>query len=460
MGIKSFIGNKEFYKNAFVLVIPVFIQQMITNFVSLLDNIMVGQVGTEEMSGVAIGNTLIFVFNLCIFGGISGPGIFSAQFHGQGNHKGVRDCLRYKLILVVCLTVLAELLILFAHTPLINFYLHDTNVDNVAETFSAAKDYLFIMAIGLPPFALSNAYSGTLRETGETALPMRAGVIAVLVNLVFNYLLIFGNFGFPELGVKGAAIATVLSRYIELIIIVVATHSDKIKYQFIEGVYRKFRIPRVLTRDITVKGLPLILNETLWAAGISTLTGCYSLRGLDVVAGFNIAQTITNLFNVGFISFGTVIAIIIGNRLGAGQLDEAKADSKRLIALTVGVATTIGVIAIITSSIFPLLYKTTESVRGIAATIIVITALFSPINSFVHACYFTIRSGGKTYITFLFDSVFEWCICVPVAYLLATFTDINIFGLYFIVQMMVFIKAVIGGILVAKGIWINNLTEN
>lgn len=459
MGIKSFFGTKAFYKYAITLALPVFIQQMITNFVSLLDNIMVGQVGTEEMSGVAIANTLIFVFNLCIFGGVSGPGIFSAQFHGRENHKGVRDCLRYKLILVVSLTVLAELLIFFFHTSLINFYLHDTNSENIAETFNAAKDYLFIMAIGLPPFALCNAYAGTLRETGETALPMKAGVIAVLVNLAFNYLLIFGKFGFPELGVAGAAIATVISRYVEFAIIVIATHSHKLKYRFIEGVYKSLKIPKALFRDITVKGLPLILNETFWAAGISTLTGCYSIRGLDVVAGFNIAQTITNLFNVGFISFGTVIAIMIGNQLGAGKLKEAKADAKRLITLTVGVATLIGSIAIVTSSLFPLLYNTTESVRNIAATIIVITAAFSPVNAFVHACYFTIRSGGKTYITFLFDSVFEWCICVPVAYVLANFTNVHIFILYFIVQTMVFIKAVIGCILVSKGIWINNLTD-
>ena len=459
MGIKSFFGTKAFYKYAISLALPVFIQQMITNFVSLLDNIMVGQVGTEEMSGVAIANTLIFVFNLCIFGGVSGPGIFSAQFHGKENHKGVRDCLRYKLILVVSLTVLAETLIFFFHTPLINFYLHDTNGGNLAETFDAAKEYLFIMALGLPPFALCNAYAGTLRETGETALPMKAGVIAVLVNLLFNYLLIFGKFGFPELGVAGAAIATVISRYVEFIVVLIATHVNSLKYKFIKGVYKSFKIPKELVKNITVKGLPLILNETFWAAGISTLTGCYSMRGLDVVAGFNIAQTITNLFNVGFISFGTVIAIMIGNQLGAGNLKEARADAKRLITLTVGVATTIGLIAIITSKLFPTFYNTTESVRNIAATIIIITAAFSPVNAFVHACYFTIRSGGKTYITFLFDSVFEWIICVPVAFVIASYTDMHIFFLYFIVQMMVFIKAIIGGILVSKGVWVHNLTD-
>jgi Na+-driven multidrug efflux pump len=150
---------------------------------------------------------------------------------------------------------------------------------------------------------------------------------------------------------------------------------------------------------------------------------------------------------------------MIGNQLGAGNLKEARADAKRLITLTVGVATTIGLIAIITSKLFPMLYNTTESVRNIAATIIIITAAFSPVNAFVHACYFTIRSGGKTYITFLFDSVFEWIICVPVAFVIASYTDMHIFFLYFIVQMMVFIKAIIGGILVSKGVWVHNLTD-
>lgn len=459
MGIKNYIGNKEFYKYSLTLAIPVFIQNLITNFVSLLDNIMVGQIGTAEMSGVSIANTLIFVFNLCIFGAVSGPGIFSAQYHGQGNSKGVRNCLRYKIILVLFLSILAVLTCYFLYEPLINMYLHDADTANVELTFNSAKSYIFVMAVGLIPFALTNAYAGTLRETGQTALPMKAGLIAVAVNLALNYVLIFGHFGLPKLGVVGAAIATVVSRFVELFIVVVWTHIHKADNQFVIGLYKSLKIPAKLFKDITVKGLPLMINEALWSAGISTLVSLYSTRGLDVVAGVNISTTITNLFNVGYIAFGTVIAIIIGNLLGAGKLEEARDEAKKLIALTVAIALGMGCLSAAASPFFPLAYNTTDTVRHIATMLIIVSAVIFPINAFAHASYFTIRSGGNTFITFLFDSAFEWGITVPLTYLIATYTDLPILPLYIISQSVVIIKSVIGAILVKKGIWVNNLTK-
>ncbi len=460
MGIRKLIGTKEFYKQALILAIPVFVQNLITNFVSLLDNIMVGQIGTAEMSGVSIANTLIFVFNLCIFGGVSGPGIFSAQFHGNEDHEGVKNCLRYKLYFVIFITFLAILACFFLYEPLINLYLHDSNTENVALTFNSARDYLFVMAFGLVPFAISNAYSGTLRETGQTKVPMRAGIIAVFVNLIFNYFLIFGNFGFPKLGVIGAAVATVLSRYVELLIVVIWTHKNRAENRFVIGLYRSFKIPFSLLKDITVKGLPLMLNESLWSVSVSMLVSLYSTRGLDVVAGLNISTTINNLFNVGFISLGTVIAIIVGNLLGAGKLKEAKEDAGKLIALTVVISTIIGIIAVISAPFFPLIYNTTESVRKVATDVILICAFMSPFHGFVNAAYFTIRSGGKTVITFLLDSAYEWAVTVPLTYILAYFTGIPIVPLYILSQIPLVVKSVVAFILFKKGLWLNNLTEN
>ena len=206
--LSRFIGDRTFYKKVLLIAIPIMIQNGITNFVSLLDNIMIGQIGTEQMSGVAIVNQLIFVYNLCVFGGVSGAGIFTAQFFGQGNYKGVRQTMRFKLYLLTIITALTTIVLMVADDSLINLYLQgEGSRESAFATLKYGKDYLIIMLIGLPAFGLTQTYSSTLRECGQTLLPMKAGIAAVIVNLVLNYILIYGKFGAPVLGVSGAAIA-------------------------------------------------------------------------------------------------------------------------------------------------------------------------------------------------------------------------------------------------------------
>ena len=311
---KKFLGDKAFYKMVLAIAIPIMIQNGITNFVSLLDNIMIGRIGTEQMSGAAIVNQLLFVYNLCLFGGVSGAGIFTAQYAGQKDHEGVRQTFRYKLWLVIALTIITILILMCSGENLIGMYLKGEGSAAALEATSRyGMQYLWIMFIGLPPFMISQAYSSTLRECGETVQPMKAGVTAVLVNLVFNYLLIYGKFGFPELGVQGAAIATVLSRYVEAAIIIIWSHTHTEKMPFAKGLYSTLKVPANLTKKILIKGTPLLLNETLWAAGMAILTQCYSIRGLNVVAAQNIANTINNVFNVVFIALGDSVAIVVAS---------------------------------------------------------------------------------------------------------------------------------------------------
>lgn len=163
--LSKFIGNRDFYRMVLMIAVPIMIQNGITNFVSLLDNIMIGQVGTEQMSGVAIVNQLIFVYNLCIFGGVSGAGIFTAQYFGQGNHEGVRQTMRFKLWMVMIITTLTAALFLCSGTVLISGYLKgDGSAESIAATLMYGKQYLKIMLVGLPAFALVQIYSSTLRE--------------------------------------------------------------------------------------------------------------------------------------------------------------------------------------------------------------------------------------------------------------------------------------------------------
>ena len=216
-----YIGDRKFYRNLFSIAIPIIIQNGITNFVSLLDNIMVGQVGTIPMSGVSIVNGLLFVFNLCIFGASSGAGIFTAQFFGSRDHEGIRYTFRFKILICLLIAALGGLIFTCGDRLLIGLYLTgEGDAAAAAGAMEYGRRYLAIMIWGFLPFAIANAYSSTLREMGETFVPMIAGIAAVFVNLFLNYVLIFGHFGAPEMGVEGAALATVISRFAELAIVV------------------------------------------------------------------------------------------------------------------------------------------------------------------------------------------------------------------------------------------------
>ncbi|GFI22273.1 putative FMN/FAD exporter YeeO [Lachnospiraceae bacterium] len=457
--ISKFIGNKDFYKMVLMIAVPIMIQNGITNFVNLLDNIMIGQVGTEQMSGVAIVNQLIFVYNLCIFGGVSGAGIFTAQYFGQGNHEGVRQTMRFKLWMVTIITVLTVILFLCGGTNLISAYLKgDGSAESITATLFYGKKYLKIMLIGLPAFAMVQIYSSTLRECGQTILPMKAGVAAVVVNLLFNYILIYGKFGAPALGVNGAAIATVLSRYVEMLITVIGVHrKNHSTYSFVISLYSTLKVPKELTLKIMKKGSPLLFNETLWAAGMAMLTQCYSVRGLNVVAGLNVSNTINNVFNIVFIALGDSVAIIVGQLLGAGKMKEARDTDNKLIAFSVMCCTCVALVMFIMAPLFPRLYKINEEAQLLAKYFIIVTAFFMPQNAFLHATYFTLRSGGKTIITFLFDSVFIWCVSVVIAFILSRYTGLPVIVVYAMVQLGDIIKCIIGFILVKKGVWLQNI---
>lgn len=226
---------------------------------------------------------------------------------------------------------------------------------------------------------------------------------------------------------------------------------------FAKGLYGSFVIPKALIGRIVVKGLPLMANEILWAAGMAVLNQCYSLRGLDAIAGLNIASTITNLFNIVFIAMGSAISIMVGQLLGAGRMEEAKDTDAKLIAFSVFSCFGIGAILMLLAPLFPLFYNTTEQVRALATGFIRVGAACMPIYAFMHASYFTLRSGGKTLITFCFDSVFLWVVSTPLAFVLSRYTALPILTLYLCVQLIDLIKCVIGFILVKKGVWLQNI---
>lgn len=441
--------------------VPIMIQNGITNFVSMLDNLMVGRLGTEAMSGVSIVNQFIFIYNLCVFGVLAAAGIFTSQYFGVVDHDNVRYTFRFKVALNLVIGALGVAVFLLFDDALINLFLHGSgDVGNLELTLEYGRQYTAVMTIGLIPYAIAQAYASTVREVGNTVMPMVASLAAVATNFVFNLLLIFGYLGFPALGVVGAAVATVISRFVELAIIVVYTHAKREKYIFIKGAYKSLYIPRRLFRSILVKGIPLMFNEVFWALAVTMRNQCYSTRGLDVVAAQNISATIFNVLSVSYMALGTAISIVIGRLLGAKKFEEAKDTDRKMVAFSVFCGLLMAILLAVAAPLFPKLYNTSDEIRSLAGYMMIVSGLTMPFCAFANSSYFTLRSGGRILITMLLDSFYMWGVVIPISAILAYFTSINIYILFAICQGLEVIKAIFGGFLLKYGSWAHTLVND
>ena len=456
-GWKSLVGDRRFYRRALSVAMPIMLQNVVTNFVNLLDNVMVGQTGTASMSGVAVVGQLFFIFNLIMFGTVAGPGIFCAQFWGARDERSFKAAFRYKLITAAGMCLLCMGVFALWGGKLAALYVTGGR-EETAQVMGYATDYLRVMLWGMLPFAVAQAFATTLREADRSAVPMAASWAAVAVNLALNWVLIFGKLGAPAMGVRGAAVATVISRFTEAAINILwsVRHRDEVLFtrRMLEGA----PMSGAMFWDITRRSIPLTLNETFWCLGTATLTQIYSTRGIAVMAAMNISYVLFDLFTAAAFSLGSAIGILVGQLLGAGQTEQAVDTDRKLLALEVAIAAVIALVMAAISGLFPRLYNTTDEVRAIAGSVICVMAALLPPECFTNGCYFTMRCGGKTVVTFLFDSCFTWAVNVPAAWLLAHKTGLGIVAVYALAGCVVFIKDAVGAWLVHKRYWVNTLS--
>ena len=452
--LKRYVGDRAFYKTALAVAVPVILQMSITNLVSLLDNVMVGRLGTESMSGVSIVNQFVFIFNLVIFGALSGAGIFTSQYYGKGDEDGVRHTFRLKLIFTSIIALGCALLFLTCDDWLINTFLHEEGTEgDLTLALSEAKSYMLYTVIGLLPYALTQCYASTLRETRQTVVPMISGFIAVGVNFLFNLVLIFGLFGFPALGVVGAALATVLSRFVELGVLAAWTHSHPERAGFIRGALRSLRVPLPLLRRVLVKAMPIMLNELVWSGAMTLRNQCYSTRGLEVLAAVSIATTVINVLNVIHLSMASSIGIIAGMQLGAGEIDKAKDTARKMTALGCLCALAVGGFMAALSGVFPLIYDVGDKARDVAAYMMTVSGAYMVFYAYNVCSYYAIRSGGRVLGVMAMDSGFMIAVAAPITAAFAYFTGINVFLLYAIGQGTEILKTVASAIMVRKFNW-------
>ncbi len=460
LNAKKYLGSRAFLKKFLVIAMPIAIQNGITNFVNMLDNLMVGQLGTHQMNGVSIVNQINLIPYIALFGAMAGAGIFTAQFYGSGDSEGIKYTFRFKICIGALVVAVSVAIATLFGRELITQFLHSESRKDVELTMKYGLEYLSVAVWCIIPFSLCQVYVSTLREVGQTVVPMKAGLVAVVVNVVMNWVLIFGKFGLPAMGVKGAALATILARVTELAIVAVWLHTHSERYAFVKGILGSLYIPSKLFGRVTVKCVPLIINETSWAFGMTFLNQSYSTRGLDAMAAVNICSTLSNVFCVFFIAAGDAIAIIIGQLLGAGKKEEARSSDRVLCTYSVLGSVVMGILMMICAPFFPLFYNTDGSVRHLATVMLIVSAFMLPVIAFTNAAYFTLRSGGNTFITFVFDGLYMICVVVPLSFFLTRFTGLPIIPIYMICQISEVVKAMVGFVMVRKGVWVNNIVEN
>ena len=454
--IKKYIGDKVFYKMLFVVAVPIILQNFITNLVNMIDNIMVGSLGTEQVSAVAIVNQLIFVFNLAIFGAVSGAGIFTSQYFGKNDDEGIRYTIRFKAFVCSAMLAVALLIFIFFDKFLINLYLHDGSYDCDKDlALNYARKYLRIILIGFLPYVVTQIFASTLKETGETFVPMIAGILAVATNTISNYFLIFGVAFFPKLGVEGAAWGTVISRFVEFTVVFVYIRVKLNKHTFFRGALRSLYIPFNILGKFAAKGVPLLINEIVWSVGMSFLTMCYSSYGLAVVAACSISSTVVNLLNITFRSLGIATGIILGKDLGANDFDRAVSNMHKLNFFALVVSAVIGLITFFASDYVPYLYNVSSESERWAVYFIKASAIFMPFLCYENSAYFTLRAGGRIFITSIFDGYFVLIVCGGIAFVLKGIAPISV--TYVAVEATNVLKAALGFVLLKKKVWVRNL---
>ena len=468
--MRRFIGDKAFYRAVLIILLPLVIQQGITSAVNLLDNLMVGSLGEESLSAVSVVNQILMVFNLTIFGGLSGVSIFGAQFAGKGDVDGMRQSFRTKMYFGVAAVVIGIALLWGFDERFIGIFLEgEADAARRALALTEAMDYLHIMLFGLCPFMLVQVYAGSMREMGKTVATMVGSVIAILTNLVLNFLLIYPIrelhvFGAAftmwgaGMGVRGAALATVIARFVEMFFVLIYAHVHQQRYVFLQGAYSSGHVSLNLLKRVAITGTPLMLNEVFWSLGMTFINQCYSTRGMTALAALNITSTAWNLFCIIMFAMGNAVSIMVGQCLGQGDTKGARDTDNKLIFITVASHILLGGMLALMAGIIPNWFAVTAEAKHLASQTLVIAGLSLPIHAFLHATYFTIRSGGKTFITFLFDSVYTWAVPAVLAFVLSRYTDADVVMMYFCIQFVDVVKLIIGLFMLRSDFWANDLT--
>ena len=448
----KYFGDKKFVQAVLVIAIPLMLQSLITTSVNLVDNLMVGQLGDAAIGGVASVNRFYLIGMYGTNGMVIAAGIFIAQFFGANDREHMKQSFRFSIISAYAITIPIFLCAFLFPSAILNFFTPDP------EVIAIGIDYVKFACFSFLPIGLSLAITSALRSIGEAKIPLYISLVTVLTNTFFNYCLIFGNFGFPMMGVAGAAIATLIARIIEMALLLLAVyHYD---FDFKTKVSELFHISKSLVKRITAKAAPLALNEVFWAGGMAMIFKLYGTRGSEVLSGYSVANTTSDLFFTLFQGMAIATTVMVSQRLGANKLDEARANGYKMMGTATTISLGVSIIMFASAFFIPNLYSISAEALNVARIQIIIQSFCFWIYTLNCQNYFILRAGGDTKSTLITDSCFMWFINIPILAILAYMTDLNIFIMYFLGQCTDLIKLCVSLYLVKREKWVINLAKH
>lgn len=448
--LKKFIGTKQFYKEMFILTIPVICQQIMSVMLNFADNIMVGQLGSEALAGVSVVNKYYMIFTAITLGFTGATGIFISQYFGAGDKNKCQSIFLLTIILNFAIAVICSSVVFIAPEFTIKIFVKES-----PETVLLGLNYINYSRFCFFPQSITIACMSCLRAIGKNKTPMVFGSISIVLNIFFNWIFIYGNLGMPQMGVAGASFATLIARAIEMSMYVILLLSGKGYFTWNFGHLKN--VSSNLFKEIFKSAKPLTANELLWSLGMTTIFWTYTVIDESMIPAFTIVDMTNNLMYVFSNALASASSIFIGKCLGAGKLKVARENGDKML----GFAFTVGVFVIIVFNIIapyvPNLVNVSSILKSSATIFLRIQSIFY-IFSILYVCiFFILRAGGDTKSAFLVDSLFSWVFVIPIALAVTFFSDVNIFIFFTIIQSMNIIKLIFSLYLYKKELWVRNI---
>lgn len=447
--LKKYFGTKQFYKEVTTIALPIMGQQFITTFVNLIDNVMIGSVGNIALTSVTVANRFFLIMNSILFGLCGAAGIYIAQFYGAKKKDKCQEVFNINMVFSLGAAIFFSLLLfvvpkfaiqLFSQTPVI---------------VEKAVAYLKIAKFTYVPFGISFTCMMALRAVGINKIQLKVGTVAVLTNTLLNYCLIFGHFGLPKMGIQGAAIATLIARLVEMTIYLMVLIKKRHFFKFdLNGL---LHINTDLLVNIVHKAIPLTLNEILFSVGQAMVFKSYIRCDEYLVASISVVDTVSNIMFIAFGGLSSAVSIMIGNKLGADQLDEAKDNARKLLCFSLMVSLVVGTCCFLAAPFVPNLYNVDVSIKETIVALLRIKSIIINVYAFNVCIFFILRAGGDALSTMIMDSGFLWLVNVLVSTLLSMFTELPLVTLYMIVESLDFIKLIIAIYFLKKERWVKNI---
>ncbi len=452
---EKYIGNRTFYKEVQKITIPILLQSLLTVSAQLIDNVMVGRLGEDSISAVASSNQLFFVIMVTLFGVSAGGQIYIAQYHGAKRNDKVTKSFQSTVIQALIFAFISFTILSLFSDILLSAFVSDSNV------LSLASSYLKYISLSIFPFAFNLAFSTGFRSIGKTKIPMFLGFISVISNTILNFILIFGvNIGYVQIasmGVEGAGLATLLARIIEMSIYILV--SLKLNTPIKMNLKNIFKIDTKIFKIIFAKSLPLIVNEFFWSLGQSTLVVIYVKQTSENLASFQISQSFASIFFSLMGAVGAAVAVIVGNKLGSNNLEEARSDAYKLGAFGGMVGVVCGFLLFLTNFIAPFLYDVDPDIMSLSRKLIVLMSFMFPIYYITASAFFILRSGGDAKSVLIMDAGFSWFVYIPIACFVSYVLNFSMLYIYMTIQFLDIVKLKVAHIMVSKEAWVKNLTQ-